>query len=89
MPASTTVLAWYAQFLANKMKAHSTVVAYLSGVKTLHVLLDISVSQFSEILLKLTERGPRCRPVDLGALRAQSMLVLMITSGFYVFSTSH
>ena len=35
------------------------------------------------------EHGPHHQPVGLGALSSQSMLVLMVTSRFYVFSTSH
>ena len=35
------------------------------------------------------EHGPCYQPVGLGALSSQSMLVLMITFRFYVFSTSH
>ena len=42
-----------------------------------------------EVSMTTYECGPRCQPVGLGALSGQSMLVLMVTSRFYVFSTSH
>ena len=58
-PATTIVLTWYAQFLGNTFKAHGSVVNYLSGVKTLHVLLEWSVDGFHGLLLKLTLRGMR------------------------------
>ena len=58
-PASTAALMWYAQYLANKFKAHSSVVNYLSGLKTLHVLLELPIDGFTGLLLKLTLKGLR------------------------------
>ena len=58
-PAQDTVLSWYARFLAYKFKLHSSVVNYLSGVKTLHLLLDFDISSFTGFLLKLTIKGVR------------------------------
>ena len=59
LPATTQTLTWYAQFTANKVKSHATVVAYLSGVKTLHKLLNLDTSAFSSFTFKLTIRGLR------------------------------
>ena len=58
-PASTVVLVWYAQYLTKSLKAHASIVAYLSGVKTLHVLLNYRITGFHGFLLKLTLRGIR------------------------------
>ena len=58
-PASTVVLVWCAQYLTKSLKAHASVVAYLSGVMTLHVLLNYSISGFPWFLLKLTLTGLR------------------------------
>ena len=59
LPASTAVLSWYAQYIAISVKAHTTVFNYLSGVKTLHVLLELDTAMFSGIPLKLTVQGLR------------------------------
>ena len=58
-PATTLVLVWYAQFLSRSLKAHSSIVGYLSGVKTLHTLLKYSISGFNGLLLKMTLKGLR------------------------------
>ena len=60
LPATTLVLVWYAQYLSKKFKVHGSIIQYLSGVKTLHTLLDYSMAGFGGILLKLTLRGLRC-----------------------------
>ena len=53
------LLVWYAQYLSRSLKAHTSIVAYLSGVKTLHILLNYSVQGFHGFFLKLTLRGLR------------------------------
>ena len=59
LPTSQDVLVWYAQYTANTVKAHATVISYLSGIKTLHLLLGLSTEPFRSFLLKLTLRGLR------------------------------
>ena len=59
VPVSEVTLAWYAQFLSRTFKSHASIVNYLSGVKTLHLLLECDVTAFSNFLLKLTLRGLR------------------------------
>ena len=59
IPASTVVLTWFVQFLTRTLKSHKSIVNYLSGVKTLHVLLEVLVEGFSGLILKLTLRGIR------------------------------
>ena len=58
-PASTHTLAWYAQFISRKLKSHSSVVAHLSSVKTLHKFLNFSIGGFRGFHLKLTLQGLR------------------------------
>ena len=41
------------------MKSHASIVSYLSGVKTLHVLMNYNIEGFTGFLLKLTLRGLR------------------------------
>ena len=77
-PASTLILVWYTQYLSRTMKAHGTIVGYLAGVKTLHTLLNFSVSGFHGFLFKLTLHGlrqtndhivKRARPITPAILR--------------------
>ena len=57
VPASYDTLCRYAQFLSMCLKSHGALLCYLSGVKTLHVLLNMETKQFDALLLKLTLRG--------------------------------
>ena len=59
IPASDVTLAWYAQYLSRKFRSHTSIVNYLSGMKTLHLLLDANISGFKGFLIKLTLRGLR------------------------------
>ena len=61
LPASPLVLAWYAQFLTRTLKAHESIVNYLSGVKKLHQLLGFNIKSFSGFFLRLTLTGIRRR----------------------------
>ena len=47
----------YAQYLTLFLKAHESVLNYISGVKTLHKLLNFPTSQFNDLLVTLTLRG--------------------------------
>ena len=58
-PATTLVLVWYVQFLSHTFRAHASIVGYLSGIKTLHTLLNFSIAGFRGFLLKLMLRGLR------------------------------
>ena len=59
IPVEDATLAWYAQYLSYNFKSHSSVVNYLSGVKTLNLLMNASVVGFTGFLVKLTVRGFR------------------------------
>ena len=62
-PAQTTTLSWYAQFLSRSLRAHASIVACLSSVKTLHKLLCFSTVGFTGFYLKLTLQGLKRRSV--------------------------
>ena len=79
LPVSENDICRYAQYLDGMMTAHETVLNYISGVKTLHVLLGYTTKQFESLLLKLTLRGIKrnnnhipnqAPPVDVGILHA-------------------
>ena len=57
LPVKQDVLVMYIQFLAEKMKALSTVKNYVSGVRTLHELLELDQSAFNSIRVKLMWMG--------------------------------
>ena len=51
-PASTVVLVWYAQYLTWTLKAHSSIVGYLSRIKTLHTLFKLQDRRVSRVLVE-------------------------------------
>ena len=57
LPAGVDVLCRYAEYLSLSLKSHESLMGYISGVKTLHKLLDLPINQFSDIELKLALRG--------------------------------
>ncbi len=57
LPSSAQTLSLFGQFLSTTFKAPSSIQNYISGVKTLHVLLDMSMECFTAIELKLALRG--------------------------------
>ena len=57
LPASIDTLCRYAQYLSANLKAHGSLLCYLSGVKTLHRLMRYPVDQFHDLLVKLTLKG--------------------------------
>ena len=57
LPASVECVCLFAQFLSRSFKAISSVQNYISGVRTLHALLEVPFSAASSIELKLTLRG--------------------------------
>ena len=88
-PANTSILSWYAQYLSCSLRAHTSIVAYLAGVKTLHKMLNHSTTGFTGFHLKLTMLGlrrnnkhvtKRARPITPAILRAiHSQLNLSLT----------
>ena len=57
LPVKEEDLCRYADFLGSCLKSHKSVISYLSGVKTLHILLGYSVAAFNSLSLRLTLRG--------------------------------
>ena len=59
LPASTLVLVWFAEYLTKRLKAHGSLVGYLSGIKKLHSFMGYSTKGFRGFMLKLTLQGLR------------------------------
>ena len=58
-PASLDTLCLYAQFLGNTFRSVDAIKNYIQGVKTLHMLKALPVSQFDSQILTLLLRGLR------------------------------
>ena len=59
LPASTAVLVWYVQCLSKKLKAHKSLTSYLSGVCTLHEVMQFPTRGFTGYILRLMLQGLR------------------------------
>ena len=57
LPASIECLCLYAQFLSRTFKAVQSIQNYISGIKTLHSMLEVTFIAKDSIDLKLTLRG--------------------------------
>ena len=57
MPAASSTLALYVQFLARSFKSAQSIQNYLSGVKLMHILANQSCPQFDTVELKLAIKG--------------------------------
>ena len=57
VPASTQVLCLFGQFLARSFKSISSIRAYISGVRTLHLFLDVPFVPEPTFVLSLTLKG--------------------------------
>ena len=57
LPAEADILCLYAQSVADSVKSHQTVLSYVSGVKTLHYLLDLPTTGFDSFMFRFTLRG--------------------------------
>ncbi len=57
MPAASSTLALYIQFLARSFKTAQSIQNYLSGVKLMHILANQTCPQFDTVELKLAIRG--------------------------------
>lgn len=56
-PTSTDILCLYAQFLSRTLKSPDSIRNYISGVKTLHVILDLDYTQIKNYQINLAVRG--------------------------------
>lgn len=64
LPASTEVVSLYVQFLSRSFKSVDAIKNYVSGIRTMHLLLGISID-INSYLINLTVKGinrlhPRC-----------------------------
>ena len=57
VPVTSEILCLYAQFLSRSFKTTAAICNYISGVKTMHTLLDKSTEAFSGVRYKLTIKG--------------------------------
>ena len=51
------VLIWFSQYMSKKLKAHGSLVNYISRVKKLHKIMGLPVPNFDNYILKMTLRG--------------------------------
>ena len=57
VPATVDTLCRYSHYLSLTLRAHESILNYLSGVKTLHRLMGEEVKQFEDIAFKLALKG--------------------------------
>jgi integrase len=57
VPSSIQVLCLFAQFLSRSFKSISAVKSYISGVRTLHLFLDVPLELAPQFILSLTLKG--------------------------------
>ena len=57
LPTTSLVLSLYAQFLSRTFQAPSSIRNYISGIKTLHCLLELPTDIFHVLELRLAVRG--------------------------------
>ena len=57
LPVQTETLSLYAQFLSRSFKSTQSIKNYLSGVKTMHLLLGYSTDHINEFLINLGLKG--------------------------------
>ena len=57
LPVSTQILQLYAQFLSRTLKSVDSIKNYISGIKTMHLILGFPVEQINSFVLNLSLRG--------------------------------
>ena len=57
LPASTNTLQLYAQFLSRSFRSVDSIRNYISGVKTMHSIMGVSVEHINTYLLNLSLKG--------------------------------
>ena len=77
LPADTETLCLYSQFLSRSFKSTSAIKNYISGVKTMHLLLGYTIEKINSFLINLSLKGiARLNPYCVKQARA-------ITSDIY------
>ena len=57
LPTSTETLQLYAQFLSRSLKSVQSILNYISGVKTIHLLLGFRIEHINKFILNLSLKG--------------------------------
>ena len=57
LPTSTETLQLYAQFLSRSFKSVKSIRNYISGVKTMHLLLGFPIEHIHKFILNLSLKG--------------------------------
>ena len=57
LPTSTETLQLYAQFLSRSFKSVQSIRNYISGVKTIHLLLGFLIEHINKFILNLSLKG--------------------------------
>ena len=57
LPVSVDNLCRYTDYLSKCLQAHGSILNYLSGVKTLHILLGESTAAFNDVVFRLAVQG--------------------------------
>ena len=57
LPASTSTLQLYAQFLSRSFTSVNSIKNYISGIKTMHSIVGFSVDHINNYLLNLSLKG--------------------------------
>ena len=79
LPASTLTIQLYAQFLSRTFKSVDSIRNYISGIRTLHVILGYSIDHINFYLVNLSLRGlsrlhpravKRAEPITLSILHS-------------------
>lgn len=88
IPASTETLCLYSQFLSRSFKSTSAIKNYISGVKTMHLLLGYSIDQINGFLLNLSLKGiARLHPYCVKQAKAITPDILLEFSTMLNFSS--
>ena len=88
LPADTETLCLYSQFLSRSFKSTSAIKNYISGVKTMHLLLGYSIEHINNFLLNLGLKGiARLNPYCTKQAKAITPEILLEFSKVLNFSS--
>ena len=88
LPADTETLCLYSQFLSRSFKSTSAIKNYISGVKTMHLLLGYTIEQINSFLINLSLKGiARLNPHCVKQARAITPDILLEFSSVLNFSS--
>lgn len=89
LPADTYTLQLYAQFLSRSFKSVDSIRNYLSGVRSMHLLLGYSLDHLNQFLVNLSLKGlTRIKQHSVKQAEAISPLILCQIHGILDFDNS-